>query len=198
MSRSLSSFAAVFVAVCAALAPTKASASNYPPDYPICHAETVQDAGPFSIVKNVYNPYKHNVKLVVSYHGKLLERYRPDQIELYVRLNGNDALIPASAGSYGDAYVALAGGPRTCRMCYDSPQYTANDAKCRDSIAHGITGWICEDPTPLEDRLFYWAVNNNGLLNNWDMQVAATAGGEWDSNFGTNYSTTFADTGCGG
>lgn len=184
--------AATFATVAVAtLAPADASASNYPPDYPVCSSSDTLHTGPFELIRNTTNPWGHHAKLTIAYRGYLRSFFPDDQINFYVKLNGNDAFVDASAGSNDDAYVLFTAGPRDCAMCidYQAPPGSA----CAQYIAGGGSSgsWLCNAETPTEQNLFYWAFNNNGQQNAWDIEVAAEANGWWDSNYGYNYRARF-------
>ncbi|NVB42452.1 hypothetical protein G6O69_31805 [Pseudenhygromyxa sp. WMMC2535] len=176
--------------------PAQAQASNYPPDYDVCSEYDYAYTGPFELI---LDPVRTGIaKLTVAYRGYLRDYYADEDINIYISLNGNDAFIGASAGSNDDAYILLNSGPRDCEWCptggtpWDAPI-------CAEiEIPEGSSGvWHCEDPTDIESHLFYWAYDAYGSRNDWDIQVAAEAGGYWDSNFGANYSAYFyADATC--
>ncbi|MEX1362454.1 MAG: hypothetical protein AB1Z98_04965 [Nannocystaceae bacterium] len=170
----------------------EAEASNYPPDYPICTSEDVVQTGPFELIKYTYNPFASYATFTVAYRGYLRGSYADDQINIWISLNGNDAFVPASAGSHDDAYVYFDSGPRSCGWCIPGG-YGGSPAICDGVvIPEGSSGqWICEQPTSTEDHLFYWGFDEYGNQNGWDIQVAAEAGGQWDSNWGNNYAASF-------
>ena len=179
MSLSTPRFLSVLILV--SLAASAANASNYPPDYPVCHVDDSLSSGPFELIQH-QEGYGQKYGLTVAYRGYLRGRYNDNEIWFYIRLNGHDIWAQAHSGTHDDAYVHLWAGPRDCRMCYG---YT-NDPECDRRPG----SWICNDPTPNEAHLFFWA-DGNWALNAWDIEVAATAGGEWDSDWGHNFRARF-------
>lgn len=156
----------------AALLPTsEAAASNYPPDYTTCGVEDYYTTGPFELIKETVDHGPH-VRLTVAYRGYLRDWFADDEINFWISLNGNDVFVPASAGTHDDAYVLFDSGPRDC--VWTTPPNTS-----------GV--WVCSDPTPTEEHLFFWAINASGFQNAWDIEVAAEANGYWDSNWGDNF-----------
>jgi len=161
--------AAVAAATSAALlAASPAGASNYPPDYDYCSLVETRTAGPFEIIRDWVQP--DHAKLTVSYRGYLQDYFADDEINIYIRLNGNDAFLPASAGANGDAYIFLNSGPRNCHM-------SGQD-------------WVCNWPTDIEEHIFFWGWNQS-TVNAWDIELAAESNGWWDSNWGDNYDVRY-------
>lgn len=191
--------AAAAAALCTVLVAEDSRASFYPPDYPICSSRDTLSTGPFELIKDTKSPYNDNAQLTVSYRGYLRGSFPDSEINLYVRLNGNDIFVPASAGSNGDAYVYLNAGPRACTICSPPPYDYQNGAAC-DGYQYpensGAT-WVCQGPTGDEEEIFYWAFNEYSQQNAWDIEVAAESHGYWDSNWGWNYHGRFeARTSC--
>ncbi|HZI13924.1 MAG TPA: hypothetical protein VE153_26385 [Myxococcus sp.] len=155
----------------------RGEASNYPPDYPVCNVYDTQTTGPFEVIRRTTKLPGVGSSLTVAYRGYLRGKYADNQIQLFVKLNGQYATLQANSGSYNDAYIYLNAGPRDCTMCY-------SQTGC------GTTppgAWMCNWPTPTEQHVFTYGWNEYYHLNAWDIEVAATANGEWDSNFGNNY-----------
>jgi hypothetical protein len=177
------------------LASSDAGASNYPPSYDICSTEETRDAGPFTVIRDFVNLSQRHMKLTVTYDGYLRDLYPDEDINIYVSINGKEALIAASPGTYDDAYVFLDSGPRNCGYCSKgwNPPGTCTGVV----FAPQESGrWICAKPTTIEKEIFQWAFNQYGQLNAWNIEVAAEANGQWDSNGGTNYHVGFAPRGC--
>jgi hypothetical protein len=177
------------------LASTDAAASNYPPDYDVCSATETRYSGPFEVIRDFVDLYDDHMKLTVAYDGYLRDLYADDQINIYIVLNGNDAFIEALPGTHDDAYIFLDSGPRGCHWCGNgwNPPGTC-DGVVFNQYESGK--WICGTPTAVEDHLFEWAFNGYGQLNAWDIELAAEAGGQWDSNFGANFDVRFEPRGC--
>lgn len=181
--KSLAALSTALVTAAALLAPAEASASNYPPDYDYCSARYTVTNGPFEFVQDWVQ--QDDANLTISYRGYLRNYYPDNEINFYVRLNGNDAFVPASQGSNGDAYVLVRGGPYDCHYC--APYYGGD---CTD-----VYGWVCSWPDEVDDHLMFWGWNGT-MVNAWDIEVAAESHGYWDSNFGQNYDARFEPTSC--
>lgn len=178
-----------------ALTPTAAHASNYPPDYDICGVQETLYSGPFEVIRDFVDPWDQHYRLTVVYDGYLRDAHPDDEINLYVSLNGNDAMIEALPGVHDDAYVLLDSGPRGCHYCANG----WNPPGSCDGVvfAPQESGkWLCSGPTELEQHMFFWAFDNLGQLNAWDIELAAEANGEWDSDYGNNFSVRFEPRGC--
>lgn len=178
------------------LAAADATASNYPPDYDLCSVTETLYTGPFEVIRDFVDLYGDHMKLTVAYDGYLRDEYADEEINIYIRLNGNDAFIAASPGVHDDAYIFLDSGPRSCHWCGNG----WNPPGSCDGVvfAPQQSGkWICSDPTPVEDHLFAWAFGPGYAdLNAWDIELAAEADGEWDSNYGANFDVRFEPRGC--
>ncbi len=174
-----------------------AAASNYPPSYNYCGPTTTVHAGPFEIIQDPVR--EDSANLTVAYRGYLRDWYPDSEITLYVWLNGHDAFLPATAGTNGDAYVLVSNAPRGCAWCSPPPYNYASQPICGGvELPPGSSGtWVCAAPTATEEHLFFWAYDQNGDMNAWDIEVAAESHGYWDSNLGANYAARFeARTSC--
>jgi len=172
----------------AALLPTsEAAASNYPPDYTTCGVDDYYTTGPFELIKETVDHGTH-VRLTVAYRGYLRDWFADDEINFWIRLNGNDVFVPASPGTNDDAYASFDNGPRHCVWCPNGQQGYV------PSYCEGITfgpyssgQWVCSGPSSTEQHLFFWSHDQHGFQNAWDIEVAAEANGYWDSNWGNNF-----------
>jgi len=153
------------------------TASNYPPDYAVCSVDDFEEDGPFTFIQH-QKGYGTKYGLTIAYDGFLRDSFNDDEIQFWVRINGQEAMLQARAGNNNDAYVWLWAGVRNCFMIPTS--------------SYNMT-WKCTWAGDTESHLFKWTHNNNGRLNAWDIEVAATAGGQWDSNWGNNFSTRFPE-----
>ncbi|EYF01720.1 hypothetical protein [Chondromyces apiculatus] len=172
-------------------------ASNYPPSYDYCGRVDTALTGPFEIIRD-HVDYGDHMKLTVTYDGYLRDTFADEDINIYIRLNGHDAFIGANAGVNDDAYIFLDSGPRACFWC--SPGGYNQNAAC-DEVEYPLYSsgmWLCSGPSPTEEHLFYWAFNEQGRLNAWDIEVAAEANGNWDSNYGSNYHARLEAVSCTG
>lgn len=154
------------------------NSSYYPPDYPVCSIDESLAAGPFEIIR--HHTSGTGFGLTISYRGFLADHNSSEEIWFYVELNGQQAWVQGESGTNGDAYAHLWAGPSDCWHCSG---YSGQD--CTDGVR-----WVCEWPSELETNLFAWA-SNGGTLNRWNVQVAASANGAWDSNFGANFGVSF-------
>jgi hypothetical protein len=177
------------------LAGAEAHASMYPPSYPTCGIVDTVTTGPFELVKKTVD-YSDHAQLTVAYRGYLRQYFPDNQINIYVRLNGNDAFLPASAGTNGDAYIFLDSGPRSCVWCSNGGfnVYPQCDGMVYGPYASGA--WWCAEPNATEANVFYWAFNEHNRQNAWDIEVAAESHGYWDSNWGNNYDGRFEPEYC--
>lgn len=187
------SLALAFAAVAAA--PSDAAASNYPPDYDVCGRVDAVTTGPFEVIRDLAD-FTNHVKLTVAYRGYLRDYFPDEDINIYIRLNGNDAFIPAYAGTNDDAYIYLDSGPRGCFYCGNGG-YNPNPS-CGDIEfpPYSSGTWVCGGPSEIEEHIFVWAFNPQGYLNAWDVEVAAEANGWWDSNYGANYYARLEPASC--
>jgi len=163
-------------ALVTALPTTEAVASNYPPSYVSCGTVDSITTGPFELLKHTLSLSGRRARLTVAYRGYLRDWYPDHEINLWIRLNGHDVFVPAQAGTHNDAYVMFDSGPRDC--VWTTPPNTS-----------GV--WVCNNPTPTEANLFFWAFNEWGGQNAWDIEVAAESHGQWDSNWGSNFHGRF-------
>jgi hypothetical protein len=178
-----------------ALASRDAAASNYPPDYDLCSVTETLYSGPFEVIRDFVDPWDDHMKLTVAYDGYLRDLYADDEINVYISLNGNDAFIQAASGTYDDAYIFLDSGPRGCHWCGNGWNPPGScDGVVFEPQQSGK--WICSEPTAVEDHIFEWAFGGYAQLNAWDIEVAAEANGEWDSNYGANFDGRFEPRGC--
>ncbi|AUX46517.1 hypothetical protein SOCE26_080230 [Sorangium cellulosum] len=183
--------AALPLSLALAAVPREGAASNYPPSYNVCGPTTTVHTGPFEIIQD---PVREDcANLTVAYRGYLRDSYPDHEIAIYIRLNGQDVLLPASAGAHDDAYVFASNAPRDCAWCSPSPYSSATPSVCGGvQLPPGSSGrWVCNGPTPTEQELFFWAYNEYGDMNAWDIELAAESHGEWDSNLGANYAARF-------
>jgi hypothetical protein len=163
----------------------QAEASNYPPDYDFCGPSDTVYTGPFELIRDTVDV--DHAKLTVAYDGYLRDDYPDDEINIYLWLNGHDAFLQASPGTYDDAYIFLNSGPRGCVWC--SPG-GVNQASVCDGLQYppySSGTWACADPSSVEAHIFHWAFGSGGVQNAWDIYVAAESHGHWDSNYGNNF-----------
>ena len=197
-NRRIAVTAAVSLAAAAALAATTtpAGASFYPPGYAV--ETTCQTNGPVEVcaINRHYGSYP---RLVVRYDGYLLAS-QWGRVSAYVRLDGRDGTFRMENANYKES-VSL-GDPVT-RLCW---QVDSNEplplpappsgeyAWCQHTSAPGGGGivWEADEPPAAEKSLFFYARDEHGLANAWDVSVALVADdGRWDSRNGGNYNFRF-------
>lgn len=191
-----SAFFAVAAAVTTAtlLATSPSEASNYPPDYDYCSGYEVVSTGPFEVIRDWVQP--DHARLTVAYRGYLRNYFPDDEINFYVRLNGQDAFVPASAGANNDAYVMFNSGPRNCTYCGNGGFNYSTRCDDIEWPPYSSGGWVCDQPSEVETDLFFWGWNNSYQVNAWDIEVAAEANGYWDSSYGNNFHTRLEPNAC--
>ncbi|NMO20677.1 hypothetical protein HPC49_45525 [Pyxidicoccus fallax] len=180
----------------ALLLPTAAAeASDYPPDYAICNSSDTKTTGPFEVIRRTTRLPGRQSTLTVAYRGFLRNLYPDNQISIFVKLNGQYATFQASSGTNNDAYIYLNAGQRNCTKCFTYMNTPLCNAHFAAGGQEGV--WVCEQPTAQESHLFLYGWDQNGYMNAWDIEVAAVANGQWDSNGGANYFTRLpAHTSC--
>lgn len=175
---------AASLAAATLLAAAPGEASNYPPDYDYCSGYEVTSSGPFEIIRDWVQ--QDQARLTFAYRGYLRDYYADEDIHFYVRLNGQDVFVPASAGANDDAYVVFDNGPRNCTYCGNGGFNYSSRCDGVEWPEYSSGGWICDEPTADEADLFTYGWNGT-QVNAWDIEVAAEANGWWDSNYGGNY-----------
>jgi hypothetical protein len=136
-------------------------ASMYPPDHQWSrHCQSSKHVDVCQI--HTMSGYQ----LQVIYHGYLMKEHWGD-ISVFVKLNGQEATLKMHNKNFSE--FALAGtSMRNCKYCPPNSECSTSD-----SIRNEVDGdWICEKPTKQEITLFYWAVDEKGLLNKWDVELA--------------------------
>jgi len=146
-----------------------AFASMYPPDY--ASSPTCQNQGPIRVC--VQYGFYRQTNLMVRYEGFLNFPYR-----VYVRVNGRDTIRYLDRDEFGSTVLKL-------KQPY---------VKCEANRNTGATGQFdCIEADQETKDLFYYAINDRGMRNALDVEVAFTnVAGEWDSNYGQNYKFHFA------
>ncbi|MFP2929199.1 hypothetical protein ACLESO_29155 [Pyxidicoccus sp. 3LG] len=164
---------------------SQAEASDYPPDYAVCNVTDSKLVSPFEVIRHTTKLPGRFATLTVSYRGYLKNKYPADQIYLFVKLNNQYATLKASAGTNNDVYVYLNAGPRNCGKCMRYMNTPLCNAHFAAGGQEGV--WVCEQPSATENHIFLYGWDQYGNQNAWDLYVAATANGEWDSNTGANF-----------
>ena len=179
------------IALAAGLVSGTAAASNYPPSYPLCSYSETHTTGPFEVIRRNIDVWDKHVGLTIAYDGYLRDYYPDNEINFYIKINGNDEFVAAGAGVNDDAYAYFDSGPRACVWCV--PNYAGNSSAC-DGLTYpeySSGQWVCGGMNAVEQSLFYWGWDQSGQQNAWDIEVAAESHGNWDSNYGNNFYTRF-------
>lgn len=122
--------------------------------------------------------------LEVFYTGYLTEKTN-NNIDLYIKLNGEDNFFTLEKKN-GYHYVFLGTSLRNCK--YSPPGSNPDSGGDSRRIDDN---WVCNYPSEDEKQLFYWTVNDQGLRNRWDLDLAFVSDSKWDSQFGKNYRFSF-------
>lgn len=171
----------LFMAVLLGFA-VQASASNYPPDYPI-HTDQAKASDNLQVSRRIGWDW---VGLGLTYSGPLTRHALAAQgkLRVWVKLNGHEATFPLKY------YYSAPRGP---------VYFVANISSAAHSctMAPGGGTYVCEKPTPEMQHLLYWAKpNHSGVnANAWDVEMAFYIEGtdQWDNynGFGGNYRVHF-------
>lgn len=156
------------------LAP-KAQASFYPPDYVI--QTSCQTQGPVEVCA-INQQYGHHPRLSLVYRGELMAEHW-GRIAARVNLNGRQGVYQMSNHNYAE-YLVL-NDPRSY-LCWvwDSNNPPAEGDRpgqypwCRSTSAPGGGGVVWEiEPAPAsENEIFFFARNQFGQANAWDVEVS--------------------------
>lgn len=146
----------------------QASASNYPPDYPL-HTDTAT-TGSTMVYRNVGVDW---VAFHLMYNGPLVNHPQAaSKLRVWVRLNGHEATFP----------LKYLGSPRGSAI-YD---VTVSRGAHSCFYSREINTYQCQKPTPEMLHVLYWAKPNAGSVNAnaWDLQFAYYIDGTdvWDNN----------------
>jgi hypothetical protein len=163
--------------------------SFYPPGY-VVSSECRSD-GPVEIcaLNRGTGPIP---QLRIRYDGALLAS-QWGRISAWVRLNGRDGIFRMENRAYAEWLVL--GAPRDVKLCTvpdstgtnpPSPQYPICDD--REPVPGGSVTWSSKPAPAAEQSLFFYARNEWGGANDWDVEVAFVSDdGQWDSRLGGNY-----------
>ncbi|HMU40652.1 MAG TPA: hypothetical protein PKE31_16710 [Pseudomonadota bacterium] len=173
--------------------PNMAQASFYPPSYVI--EQSCKSDGPVEVC--ALNQHYGMPQIVVRYTGPL-QATQWGRISAWVKLNGRDGNFRMQNASYQES-VKL-GDPQEEYICSiaDSlhPEWKPSPPGRLCPLPAqpgGGTTWYSVPAPDAERALFFYARDNFGGANNWDLEVAFVSDdGQWDSKFGANYRFTFA------
>jgi hypothetical protein len=162
--------------------------SFYPPGYVI--STECRTDGPVEIC--ALNRGSGVPQLRIRYAGYLLAE-QWGRISAWVRLNGREGTFRlenrdfaewANLGALRD--VKLCAIPDSTGVNPTAPQYPV--CTDRDPVPGGSVTWTSKPAPEAEQALFFYARNQFGLANDWDVEVAFVSDdGRWDSRFGANY-----------
>lgn len=159
-----------------------AKSSMYPPDYS------------FSTECKINGPIKAcRIRTIsgwmfrVIYFGNLMETtYLP--VNMYIKLNGKEGEFVLTKEKFSQ-FIEIGTSKRGCVYCGLPTLTEEEQRKCAaEPRVRGETGiWGCDRPSDKEKDLFFWAQDEFGLVNNWDIEVAFHQASRWDSDYGKNY-----------
>jgi len=149
-----------------ALAPALANASNYPPNYVLDSQCQEQGNVKVCAINQHYGSYP---RISVVYNGQLLAT-QWGRIGARVSFNGRSGLFPMSNANYAESVVIgdLAG----VTQCVDasSPSVGRPYPACT-----GQGSWNFMLPSSAEADLLFYARNDRGAANAWDVSVTFEA-----------------------
>lgn len=167
---------------------TSAWASDYPPGYSV--ERSCKSEGPVEVcvINQHYGQYP---RLSVRYNGSL--QNHSGDLKAWIQFNGRSGLFAFDASS--DTLVL--NEPESYR-CFVGPLpdwYQGPYASCLYEHAGAEVGsmiWEVAPVDPLESELFFYARNQFGTANAWDVDLAFVDGaGNWDSLYSSNYHFRF-------
>jgi hypothetical protein len=178
--------------------PSSALASFYPPGYEI--QKSCQTQGPVEVCA-INHRYGSFPRLSVKYSGPL-SASSWGRVSAYVKLNGREGFFPMQNSDFHEILVVNQPKPYLCFALSPNQPDTPSEPTphgaygwCRYTRGEGAGSLVWEvEPLPQQEaQLFFWARNNYGLANAWDVEVAFTSSvtGEWDSQQGSNYRFRF-------
>jgi hypothetical protein len=152
-----------------------AQASFYPPDYVI--QSSCQTQGPVEVCA-INQQYGQHPRLSFVYRGELMAAHW-GQISAQVKLNGRQGLFKMTNQNYAEHLML--NDPRSY-LCwtFDSNNPPAEGDRpgqypwCATSSAPGGGGLVWEvEPAPAqESEIFFFARNQFGRANAWDLEVS--------------------------
>lgn len=122
--------------------------------------------------------------LDVQYFGKLYPEAKSlkGSLSVYVKLNGKDGNFEMALDPSGDKYIEL-GAFRSSEPAAET--LLTNGKRCKPKYYNNFD---CQEPSKEEQDVMFWAVNDSGQVNAWDIEVAVkNQNGEWDSNNQANF-----------
>lgn len=174
-------------AACAAFSMI-AEASNYPPGYAV--ERSCQTKGPVEVCA-VNQHYGQYPRLNIYYKGVLTENNSSGKLNAWIQMNGRRGFYPFSDNtlliSEPVAYFCWVGGvPEGHEGPYAGCLYPTHTEPA------GSIVWEL-NPIPQDELdLFFYARNQYGIGNAWDVELAfVNEAGQWDSNWSQNYRFRF-------
>lgn len=189
----IGSLGSLFLMAMAFLAPM-AEASFYPPDYVI--QKSCQTQGPVEVCA-INQQYGHHPRVSVVYRGELMAAHW-GHIAALVKLNGRQGFFKMTNQNYAEHLVL--NDPRSY-LCwtFDSNNPPPEGERpgqypwCRYSSTPngGSLVWEIEPAPANESEIFFYARNQFGQANAWDLEVSfESESGETDRN-GNGYRTSY-------
>lgn len=153
-------------------------ASMYPPDY--VFGTDCKITGPVKVCR-IQTLSGWNLRII--YFGYLMETtYLP--INIFVKINGKEGDFVLNKDKFAQ-YIEIGTSKRNCK--YNN----YNNSENGSSIPNAEGMWTCQLPGHDEQNLFFWAINQYGGVNDWDVEIAFYQAGRWDSNLGKNFTFNF-------
>jgi hypothetical protein len=172
----------------AGLLATPAWASDYPPGYSV--ERSCKSQGPVEICA-VNQHYGQYPRLTVRYTGPL--QNQSGDLKAWVQLNGRSGLFAFNAATD----TLHLNEPESYR-CFVGPLpdwYQGPYGSCIYAPAGAQVGSLIWEVKPIEKAeadLFFYARNQFGTANAWDIELALVDGaGNWDSLYSDNYRFRF-------
>ncbi len=180
------------------LLPSKtAHASFYPPGYVV--ERTCQTQGPVEVC-TLNHHYSNYPRISLTYAGPLITNSW-GRVSAFVKLNGRSGVFPMRNANYAE-HLTLAEPQAYLCHTVDSnlqpplppPPASGGFTWCKHTRSPGGGGltWEVEPIPQNEVDLYFYARNEYGVANAWDIEVAfVNESGEWDSNLGENFRFRF-------
>ena len=170
----------------------RAEASNYPPGYVV--ERTCQAQGPVDVCA-VNHHYGNYPRINIYYKGYLLGA--EGGINAWIQFNGRSGFYPLDLVK-SDLYYRLLLNEPLAYFCWVGgvpDWYQGPYVGCRyptHSEPEGSLVWEVNPIPQSETDLFFYARNQHGLANAWDIELAfVDSEGRWDSNSSQNFKFRF-------
>lgn len=167
LTKTLSAVAVLVLTACGGpKSQTSQLASNYPPDYSWNSTCAYNEILEVCRSENGVSSF-----MKIYYKGNLMNS---TNLRAFVKLNGREGFFGSfTAAMDGRRPLTLSNASYNCRPQYDE---------------HGVVSYNCEKPTDEMKGLFFFAKDQIGRFNAWDVEIAIVdQDNKWDSNLGANY-----------